>query len=390
VPIHRPPRPLALAVSLFGLAAIGLAAAASQTGLLAHGAAVGSLLGPSSPAAPLASSAVIPSPASPWPAMATGGPPGPAPGSSGVAGATAGGASAAPGVNGAGGDLRPGPEASANGEGGLTASSSPVPSPVAGFPFRPTEGLLPVTARSALDACGPPLPPDPAHPLVLHVPILMYHRVQWPALARDALPSLVVPPDRFTAQLAALAQAGWRTITVADLARLLAEGRRPGPRTLAISFDDGFADGYTVALPILRRFGDVATFYVVTGRLGEADHLSGSDVRALAAAGMEIGDHTVGHLDLARLSPDRLHYQVERSAERIRALTGSSPITFAYPYGDCSPAVVAELQRDGFLLAVTNREGVGEAWPWRYAVPRIRVGPSTSPADLLARLAPYR
>jgi len=292
---------------------------------------------------------------------------------------------ATPADDGSGADRRLGPAPWF--DEGAGPSASP---PVALLPASGSVAWLRSSVGRPLEACGPPLAPDRAHALVLQVAILMYHRVQWPALARDALPPLVVSPDRFAAQLAALARAGWRTITVADLARDLADGVLPGPRTLAITFDDGYADGYTVALPILRRFGDVATFYVVTGRLGEPDHLTAAQVTALAAAGMEIGDHSVSHLDLSRLSPDQLRDQVEQSADRIRSLTGSAPVTFAYPYGACSPAVVAELQRDGFLLAVTNREGAREAWPWRYAVPRIRVGPSTTPAGLLARLAPYR
>src|SRR5438309_3534049 len=151
-----------------------------------------------------------------------------------------------------------------------------------------------------------PIPVDPSPPSAhwvlvtgdpgavhrsFRVPILMYHRVVEPALAGKSAPELVVPPSLFAAQMTALRGAGWRTIDTATLAADIATGRRPPPRSFVISFDDGYADGYTEAFRILQRLDLVATYYIVTGRLGWADRLTVADVQALAAAGMEIGDH---------------------------------------------------------------------------------------------------
>ncbi len=97
---------------------------------------------------------------------------------------------------------------------------------------------------------------------------------------RSRCPGLVVSPDLFAAQLEALVAAGWRSITAAELAADLAAGDRPPPRTFVITFDDGRSDGYTQAFPILRRLGLVATFYVITGRIGMANNLSASQLRA--------------------------------------------------------------------------------------------------------------
>ena len=293
----------------------------------------------------------------------------------------------------------PGPSAS---NGPLAAAISPPSATVADASGAtpaapsPTSPPLLVTAPPLGTRDGPPLSAGYTQPLpvavpvsgfVLHVPILMYHRVVPPAQAGDSLPGLVVSPQLLDAQLRALHAAGWRSITVAQLFADLRAGRAVPPRTFAVTFDDGWADGYRYALPILQRYGDHATFYVIAGRVGPGgSFLSSSQLRALIAAGMEIGDHTMDHVSLTGLSPARLRYEILGAAQRLAQLDGVWPLTFAYPAGRFDPAVELALAQDGFGLAVTTRPGAVEAWWDRFAIPRIRVGPGTSPGALLALL----
>ena len=255
---------------------------------------------------------------------------------------------------------------------GSSASAVPTPSPAAGRWPLPIAGLVPPAG------------------FALHVPILMYHRIVDPAQAGDALPGLVVPPALFSRQMAALSAAGWRTVTVAQVFDALQHGRALPPRTVAISFDDGYDDDYANALPILRRYGYVATAYVISGRIRATNppgtFLTPAHVAALAAAGWEIGDHTVSHLELPALAPAFRHAQVMGAWQRIEALTGERPATFAYPAGRFDAASIAELARDGFGLALTTAGGALETWANRLAAPRVRVTPSTLPSQLLAAL----
>lgn len=74
-----------------------------------------------------------------------------------------------------------------------------------------------------------------------------------------------------------------------------------------------------------------------------------------------LGAHTIGHMNLAHLTPDQMHAEISRSAERVAAITGATPETLAYPYGDRCAAGPREYQaaRDlGFKLAVTTNPGV--------------------------------
>jgi peptidoglycan/xylan/chitin deacetylase (PgdA/CDA1 family) len=229
------------------------------------------------------------------------------------------------------------------------------------------------------------LEPSPA--FVLQVPILMYHRIVPAGLAGDSLPGLVVSPELFDAQLAALQAAGWHTVTVAQISQALQLGKTLPPRTFAISIDDGWDDGYLYAFPILQRHGFHATYYVVAGRVGTWQNvLTPAELKSLAAAGMEIGDHTLNHLGLPYLSAAAMHVQVATAADLIAGFVGKRPATFAYPSGRYDLAAEEEVQADGFGMAVIEGSGAWESAANRFAVPRVRVSPSTTPQGLLGTL----
>jgi peptidoglycan/xylan/chitin deacetylase (PgdA/CDA1 family) len=214
----------------------------------------------------------------------------------------------------------------------------------------------------------------------------MYHRVAPAGEIGDSLPGLVVSPDLFAAQLQALVAAGWQSITAAQLAADLATGVTPPPRTFVITFDDGRSDGYMHAFPILRRLGLVATFYVITGRIGMTYNLSASQLRRMAAAGMEIGSHTVDHVRLSSANPSAARLQLTQSAATIARVAGQRPTTFAYPFGGLDPFAQSLVQATGYAMAFTEVSGCQQTWWGRLASPRVRVSPSIMPADLLHRL----
>ncbi len=251
---------------------------------------------------------------------------------------------------------------------GTGPSPTPAPSPTATWPL------------VAADAPGPPLD------VALRVPVLMYHRVAPVDQVGRSLPGLVVSPDLFAAQLETLVAAGWRSITAAQLAADLAAGVRPPPRTFVITFDDGRSDGYTEAFPILQRLGLVATFYVITGRIGMTNNLSSSQLRRLAAAGMEIGSHTVDHVRLSSADPAAARFQLTRSAAVIATVTGERPTTFAYPFGGLDLFAQSLVLSTGYAMAFTEVSGCQETWSTRLGAPRVRVSASTMPADLLHKL----
>ncbi len=232
-----------------------------------------------------------------------------------------------------------------------------------------------------------PLPSNPWQVrFAWHVPVLMYHLIATPLEAGDAQPGLVVAPTLFAAQMATARAAGWRTITAAELALAMAAGREPPPRTFVITIDDGHEDGWSEAFPILQQDGFVATYFVPTERIGHPGYLTPDQITAMAAAGMEIADHTVNHLPLARLSTAVARYQLEASASYLARLLGAPPLTLAYPYGSHDLAVEADASQAGFLVAFTTVEGCSETVAGRMAEPRVRVRSLETAQSLLDAL----
>jgi peptidoglycan/xylan/chitin deacetylase (PgdA/CDA1 family) len=299
-----------------------------------------------------------------------------------------------------------------------TPTSSPSPSleiTASPSPSSPPANRLPLVNSCDPTSVSGAIPVAPASGVVssflLQVPILMYHRIVPLAEAGDSIPDLVVPPQTFAAQLDALAGAGWHTITMATLANDLQAHVRPPAKTFVITMDDGWDDGYTYALPILQQHGFVATYFVIASRIDVPSFLSSAHLRALVAAGDEIGDHTMDHVNLTAQSDAKLTYEIDAAAARIAQVTGYWPESLAYPSGHEDTRVVAAVAACGDLriavieghLVVEGQaaaQGSGaspapaptmlfqayETWAARFVVPRIRVTPGTTPAALLAML----
>lgn len=100
---------------------------------------------------------------------------------------------------------------------------------------------------------------------------------------------------------------------------------------VTIQFDDGNADVYQ-ALAMLNARGMHATFYVNTGFIGDATHLSWAQLQALIAAGNDIGGHTLTHVDLKKLKTADARTQVCQDRDNLIA-NGLQPTAFAYPFG---------------------------------------------------------
>jgi peptidoglycan/xylan/chitin deacetylase (PgdA/CDA1 family) len=114
------------------------------------------------------------------------------------------------------------------------------------------------------------------------------------------------------------------------------------PTVVTIQFDDGNADQFA-ALPILQAHGMVATFYVNSGPVGDASHMTWTQLTDLAAAGNEIAGHTITHANLKHLKTAPARAEV--CGDRVALFDhGFQPVSFAYPFGafdDGTEAVVA-------------------------------------------------
>jgi peptidoglycan/xylan/chitin deacetylase (PgdA/CDA1 family) len=222
--------------------------------------------------------------------------------------------------------------------------------------------------------------------------ILMYHGV---ADVPEDPNRLFVPPPVFARQMAWLARCGLRGVSVATLLAAMRAGRHR--RMVGITFDDGYTSILESALPLLKRHSFGATAFIISDRLdgsndwdeGPAWRLLGADgVRALAAAGIEVGSHAATHARLAGLAPGQLAAEVAGSRLRLSALLGHDVQGFAYPYGCMDAAARLAVADAGYAYACAvqaPRAALG-----LLALPRVYVGQQDGAARLTAKRLLYR
>jgi len=157
--------------------------------------------------------------------------------------------------------------------------------------------------------------------------------------------------------------------------------------SVVLTFDDGFANFLSEAVPVLRKYGYPATIYIPTGFIGrwsgftslvDLPLLSGNEIRNLAEEGFEIGSHSFNHSNLAGLAPDQARNEIERSKKVLEGLTGKEVKTFCYPRGDYNREVVKLVKEADYRSAVTLKCGNINSIADILALYRIAIGPRDS------------
>jgi peptidoglycan/xylan/chitin deacetylase (PgdA/CDA1 family) len=242
--------------------------------------------------------------------------------------------------------------------------------PVDGAAALPVATLFPTSpAEAGAPAVAPNAGSIPA--------ILMYHYVRTVDQASDPLGyELSVTPEAFDQQMGWLHGQGYASVRIDAVTQCL-RGEAPCPsKAVALTFDDGYADAYTEVLPVLRRYGFSATFYIISGFVGQPGYMTWEQIAALRDAGMEIGAHTVSHLDLTSLDWGTAGYEIAQSKADIEHHLGGSVLSFCYPTGLYNPTIEEQVRSAGYSSATTTR------WDSDYgdilALPRRRVSGETS------------
>jgi peptidoglycan/xylan/chitin deacetylase (PgdA/CDA1 family) len=216
----------------------------------------------------------------------------------------------------------------------------------------------------------------------------MYHEVKEPA---EAWSHLAVSPAAFRQQLSWLREAGYATLTAGAYAALHAAGGPVPPRSVILTFDDGFEDFHRHAVPALVDHGFAGTVFVTTGWIQDAGRhsaasrpgrmLSWSQVAESAAAGMEIGAHSCLHPQLDQIPAAELRDELGLSKERLEDQLGAAVPGVAYPFGYSSAAVRDLARAVGYEYGYAVRNTMTDLAADRFRLPRLTVHQSTSLAE---------
>lgn len=185
-------------------------------------------------------------------------------------------------------------------------------------------------------------------PNQVNVPILMYHHVEENPIESNYR----ISAARFEEQMKLLHDWEYTTITTQMLVEAITHGYPLPPRPIIITFDDGNLDNYTTAFPIMQKYGFTGVLYVVANYIGAANYMNGAQIVEMYNAGWEIGSHSVSHLDLIALDPERQRYEIVGSREILQERLGVPVMTFAYPFGSNSSGVVDYVKYAGYIAGM--------------------------------------
>ncbi|MFE5815697.1 polysaccharide deacetylase family protein [Streptomyces sp. NPDC056479] len=207
--------------------------------------------------------------------------------------------------------------------------------------------------------------------------VAMYHSV---SNCPDDPYNITVTPGRLQRQFAWLTRRGLRGVSVRELLMARALGQERG--LVGLTFDDGYTDFVTTALPVLHRWGFTATVFVLPGLLDSENVwestgprkplLDEEGIRFAADAGMEIASHGLTHVDLTMADDEVLHMEVAGSRYQLAEIIDDDVEGFCYPYGHLDERTTDAVRRAGYRYACAIKPGPADYGD--FALPRIHIG----------------
>ncbi len=189
--------------------------------------------------------------------------------------------------------------------------------------------------------------------LINSIPVLLYHRV---GPESDAL---TITSNRFEHDMETLSQEGYTTVSLEQIRQHLQKKltEQLPEKPILLTFDDSYLDNYTNAFPILQKYSMKASFFVITGMVGQNDRLTISQIREMQAAGMDFGSHTVSHRSLAELNAKDIKLELNKSKYYLEQIVGKSINFIAYPCGSYTSETLKIAHETGYDGGFSLRPG---------------------------------
>lgn len=229
------------------------------------------------------------------------------------------------------------------------------------------------------------------------VPILTYHQIAPTPPKGTPYRSLCVAPETFAKHMRWLKLLGYQGLSMSALMPYL-QGQQKG-RVVGITFDDGYLNNLTHALPVLQATGFSATCYAVSQLMGKTNVwdeavgipqvplMNSAQLRAWVDGGQEVGAHTRHHVHLNALPDAQALQEIAQCKTELEQATGQAVQHFCYPYGEYSHAHVQMAQQAGYATATTTQRGRAKAGGDLFQLKRVPVLRRTSRLQLWLKLA---
>ncbi len=224
-----------------------------------------------------------------------------------------------------------------------TPTPAPTQTPTATATVTPSPSITPTVTPSPI----PTATWVAQGPGVITVPIILYHHIAVSSVTSN----YYVPPEKFEAQMKLLHDWGYSTITTQMLVEAIRNGIPLPPRPIIITFDDGDASVYMNAFPIMQKYGFTGVAYIVYYYMNTDGYMTSEQLKQLAAAGWEIGSHSLTHKNLQQFA-DRQRDEIVESRRKLEAELGVPVLTFAYPFGVLNNSAVNYVRSAGYIATM--------------------------------------
>lgn len=202
---------------------------------------------------------------------------------------------------------------------------------------------------------------DPVTPRTgVECPILIFHAVrEYRPGDTPTARGYIITPETFEKELLFLKREGFNAVSFSRLADAVEKGVPLPPHPVILSFDDGWESQYENAVPLLRRHGFTATFFIFTNGIGAKHFMTAEQIRELADAGNEIGCHSWSHPYLAKITdPAQLRREIVDSRVKLETVLGRPVTVFAYPFGHSTDEIVSLVKNAGYRSARSTYPGL--------------------------------
>lgn len=215
------------------------------------------------------------------------------------------------------------------------------------------------------------------HNQAMTIPILMYHAVA------DCTETACVSQKNFEKHVNVLANQQLTFLTMTEVLTHIQTKKPFPPRAIAITFDDGYLNNYTVAKPTMDARKMVATLFMVVQNTNKPYRLDWEQLREMHLGGWDIQSHTMTHANLRKSA--NLDYEIGESKKQLEQQLGKKVNVFCYPFGRFNHKIIASLKRHGYEMAVTVREGVASTKQSPFKMKRIRITNRSNIENVLTR-----
>ncbi|MGM9978189.1 MAG: polysaccharide deacetylase family protein [Clostridium sp.] len=188
------------------------------------------------------------------------------------------------------------------------------------------------------------------------VPVLYYHSVD-PSEANE----VIISPQKLREELTFIKDSGYTTLTMSELNDYILNNAPIPEKSIVITFDDGYADNYANAFPILKELDMKATIFVISNFTDkDGYYMTSQQIKEMSDYGIDIQSHTASHAHLNQLTYEEQLSELKTSKEKLESITEKPVISIAYPFGDYDDNTILASKEAGYSLSFNTNRGLSD------------------------------